>query len=105
MIEYVLVTVKYSNKMTKDMELPAQAEIGKVCEMLLETLQTAEPMLFADVDKISLKHMLSDKEISKVLKMCKTPKDAAKTLVDRAKANGGRDNITAIVLDITKSKI
>lgn len=56
MIEYVLVTVKYSNKMTKDMELPAQVEISKVCSMLLETLQTAEPMLFSDIEQISLRY-------------------------------------------------
>ena len=51
-----------------------------------------------------LTDMLSDNEISKILKMSKTPKAAAKILVDRAKANGGRDNITAIVLDIKKDK-
>lgn len=56
MIEYVLITVQYLNNMSKDMELPAQIEINKVCAMLLETLQTAEPMLFSDVEQISLKY-------------------------------------------------
>ena len=56
MIEYVLVTVKYSNRMEKDMELPAQVEVDKVCSMLLETLQTAEPILFSDKESISLKY-------------------------------------------------
>lgn len=55
MIDYVLVTVCYQNKMKKDMELPAQLELPKVCEMLLETLQTAEPMLFSDVTSIKLR--------------------------------------------------
>ncbi len=47
--------------------------------------------------------MLSDEEISKILKMSKTPSAAAKILIDRAKVNGGRDNITAIVVDVKKT--
>jgi uncharacterized ubiquitin-like protein YukD len=54
MIDYVLVTVKYSNKMEKDMELPAQIEISKLSDMLLETLQTAEPLLFSDKSTLEM---------------------------------------------------
>lgn len=44
--------------------------------------------------------MLSDDEILQILKISRTPKEAAKALAESAKANGGRDNITAIVSDI-----
>lgn len=56
MMEYVLVTVKYSDKIVKDMELPAKVEVHTVCQMLLETLQRAEPMLFADKKTITLSY-------------------------------------------------
>lgn len=55
MIDYVLVTVTYSNKMEKDMELPAQIEMAKLSDMLLETLQTAEPLLFSDKSTLEIK--------------------------------------------------
>ena len=48
--------------------------------------------------------MVSDKEIETILRAEDTPKGAVKVLVDRAMQNGGRDNITAIVLDIKKDK-
>lgn len=54
MIEYVLVTVNYGGKMSKDMELPAQTEISLLKKMLLDTLQTAEPQFFADRDTIQI---------------------------------------------------
>lgn len=56
MIDYVLVTVKFQNKMEKDMELPAQIEIQKLCEMLLDTLQNAESSLFSDFTSVKLQH-------------------------------------------------
>ena len=55
MIDYVLITVRYANKMEKDMELPAQVEINKLNEMLLDSLQTAEPMLFSLKEKIDIR--------------------------------------------------
>lgn len=67
MIDYVLVTVCYQNKMKKDMELPAQLELPKVCEMLLETLQTAEPVLFSEVTSIKLKKNQKIVEIGTLL--------------------------------------
>ncbi len=56
MIDYVLVTVRYGSKMEKDMEIPAQVEIDKVADMLLESLQTAEPLLFSEKEKIQIKY-------------------------------------------------
>lgn len=56
MIEYVLITVKYREKMFLDMELPAQIEIPVLIKMLLDALQTAEPQLFSPVEDIKLKH-------------------------------------------------
>lgn len=55
MIDYALVTVRYADKMEKDMELPAQLEIQKLTPMLLEALQTAEPNLFSDKNNIFIK--------------------------------------------------
>lgn len=56
MIEYVLVTVNYGSKVSKDMELPAQIEVSLLKQMLLDALQTAEPQFFADKDTIQIKH-------------------------------------------------
>lgn len=44
---------------------------------------------------------LSDEEIAEVLADCDSPRDAADRLVARANETGGRDNITALVVDVT----
>lgn len=46
--------------------------------------------------------MIDDSEIKRILRENKSPELATKKLIEKAKANGGRDNITAIVLDIKK---
>lgn len=43
---------------------------------------------------------VDDEGIRAVLTMNGKPESAAQVLIDRAKANGGRDNITAIVIDV-----
>jgi protein phosphatase len=40
-------------------------------------------------------------EISSILRRLADPVEAAKDLVSRARANGGNDNITAVVIDVT----
>lgn len=55
MIDNVLITVRYKNIFEKDMELPAQVDVTELCTMLLETLKTAESIIFSDIDKISIK--------------------------------------------------
>ena len=44
---------------------------------------------------------LTDDQIASVLRRLADPTEAARDLVGRAKANGGADNITALVIDIT----
>lgn len=51
-----------------------------------------------------LNDMLTDAELSAILKESKTPAAAVKTLVESANEKGGKDNITAIVLDIEVNK-
>ena len=43
---------------------------------------------------------VDDEGIRAILTMNGKPEDAAQALVDRAKAHGGRDNITVVVLDV-----
>lgn len=46
--------------------------------------------------------MIDDFEIKKILRENKIPEIATQKIIEKAKENGGRDNITAIVLDIKK---
>lgn len=72
-----------------------------------------EPTIEADIDLIPHKHgdrfllcsdglvrEVADSAIAATLRKLKDPEEAAKDLVAQAKANGGSDNITVIVVDI-----
>ena len=56
MIDYVLVTVFYADKWHGDMELPAQIEIEKLREMLLEAMKMAEPHVFQGKTDIRIRY-------------------------------------------------
>jgi protein phosphatase len=47
-----------------------------------------------------LTKMVSDEEIASTVSASSTPEDAVSALVDRANANGGKDNITVIVIRV-----
>jgi serine/threonine protein phosphatase PrpC len=70
---------------------PAQADY------FLLPLASAERLLLCS-DGIN--GMLDDEEIAAVLLEADDPRDAADQLVDRALAAGGRDNATALVVDV-----
>jgi serine/threonine protein phosphatase PrpC len=70
---------------------PAQADY------FLLPLASAERLLLCS-DGIN--GMLDDEEIAAVLLEADDPRDAADQLVERALAAGGRDNATALVVDV-----
>jgi protein phosphatase len=53
-------------------------------------------MLYSD----GLHGEVHDETIRAMLTMNGQPEAAARVLVDRAKANGGRDNITVVIVDV-----
>ena len=55
MIEYVLITIIFKERILMDVELPAQVEIHSLEKFLLESLQSAEPQLFSGIEIICLK--------------------------------------------------
>ena len=55
MIEYVLITIIFKERILMDVELPAQVEIHSLEKFLLESLQSAEPQLFSGIERICLK--------------------------------------------------
>jgi protein phosphatase len=48
-----------------------------------------------------LTNEVADDEVGSILRRLADPTEAAKELVTRARANGGSDNITAVVIDVT----
>lgn len=63
----------------------------------------------ADVDRVlmctdGLTNMVTDEEISRVLSKQISPKEQAKTLVQKALDAGGADNVTVIVIDPKKDE-
>jgi protein phosphatase len=48
-----------------------------------------------------LTNEVADDEVGSILRRLADPAEAAKTLVTTARANGGSDNITAVVIDVT----
>lgn len=55
MTESVIVTVRYKC-FIRDMELPTQLCIGRLCEKLLKTLKSADNYTFRSFEKILLLH-------------------------------------------------
>lgn len=93
-------THPHRNKLTQYLGLAPEEQNITPSRMQMKAKNNDRFLICSD----GVTDMLSDSDISKILKTSKTPKAAVKILVERAKANGGRDNITAIILDMKTEK-
>jgi Serine/threonine protein phosphatase len=65
-----------------------------------------QPLEFVEGDRLmlcsdGLTEEVSDDRIAHHLKNIRSPESAARALIEEAKANGGRDNITVVVIAMT----
>jgi len=94
-------------------EQAAASELQSVLTRALGTEETVD----VDVDEIELfprdslllcsdglTRMVPEEEIAEVLSAAPTAQSAAELLVDRANEYGGQDNVTVVVIRLTKSK-
>lgn len=70
-----------------------------VPEVLLMELEVGDRLLLCSD---GLNTMLSDQQICKIMTDQNRPEDACSALIDAANQAGGKDNITTIVIDVTR---
>lgn len=90
----------HRNKLTQYLGVSTAEMIIKPSISCLDAVDNDMYLLCSD----GITDMIDDDDIKKIMKHGKTEKDIVNELIEKAKNNGGRDNITAIVLRIDAKK-
>lgn len=94
-------THPHRNKLTQYLGVSAAEMIIKPYISTADVIHNDMYLLCSD----GITDMIDDDDIKKIMKHGKSEKDIVNELIEKAKSNGGRDNITAIVLKIDIKKL
>lgn len=112
-IEQVTKDHSFVEEMVRAGELSAEDAEAHPKRNILTRALGVEPTVEADIDTLTplpgdrvllcsdgLVRELTDAQIASVLRRLKSPEEAARELVAQAKAHGGHDNITVVIVDV-----